>query len=66
MRAGVNKCKSKIKQINKSNSTARAVRGEANLPGTAAVCACFLQQMLNMKLFDLENEGQGHVVQHSQ
>ena len=49
-----------------SNYTAGNVRVEAYLPGTSAVCAIFLLQMHYKKMFDLENEGQGHGVQHSQ
>ena len=49
---------------NKSNSTARAVRVEANLPGTSTVNAQFLLQMHNKKVLDLENEGQSDEAQH--
>ena len=38
---------------------------EANLPGTSAVCTFVYSQRIK-KMFDIENEGQGHGVQHSQ
>ena len=50
--------------INKSNSTAGRVRVEANLPETSATSAFFFITIHNKKMFYLENEGQGHVVQH--
>ena len=50
----------KIKEI--SNSTAMAVDVEANIPGTSAAFAHFLNKMRKNKLFDLKNECQGHRV----
>ena len=51
--------------LNKRNSTAKAVRVEANLYGTSSACA-FLKKIMNRnKMFDIDNEGQCHGVQHS-
>ena len=44
---------------------AGAVRVEINLPETSPCLRSFIRQMHD-KMFDLENEGQGHWVQHSQ
>ena len=38
----------------------------SNLSGTFAECVIFVKQLHNKKVFDLETEGQGHEVQHSQ
>ena len=45
---------------------AGGVRVETNLPGTSTACAFCLKPMHKKKISDIENEGQGHGVQHSQ
>ena len=50
----------------KSYTTAGVVRFEENRPRTSASCNFFYSKMHNKKMFDLENEGQGHGLQHLQ
>ena len=45
------------------HSAGHAIRGKS--AGTHAACAFFYKQMHKKKMFDLENEGQRHGVQHS-
>ena len=51
-----------FKFINKSNSTAKAVGVEANVPWTSAACAFLLPLMHSKKMFDLENFRKGDEV----
>ena len=49
----------------KSNSTAGTVSVKAILPRHPLPASFFLKQVRNEKMFDLENEVQGHGVHHS-
>ena len=51
---------------NESNSTAEAVRVEANLSGTSTIIAKLLLKMHKNKMFDIENDCQiSDAAQHS-